>query len=172
MKNLSDYLTERLFIFPSQVDEKLVINKNFKDNKIVVSSLKELKSIIKDRSIDPSTKKFNKDIDLSDIDVSKLDDLSETFLWYKFETINISGWDTSKVKNMRQMFFGCEQLTDIIGIEDMNIDNCEDMSYMFADCTKLDISDKIKDWKVDPSSVWVTNIFRDCPTKFMFTMKK
>ena len=29
MKNLSDYLTERLFIFPSQVDEKLVINKDY-----------------------------------------------------------------------------------------------------------------------------------------------
>ena len=159
MKNLSEYLTE-----------KLLINKNFKDNKIVVSSLRELKNIIQDRATGPNTKKFNHNLDLSDIDVSKLDDLSETFIWYKFETIDISGWDTLKVKNMRQMFFGCEQLKDIIGIEDMNIDNCEDMSYMFADCTKLDISDKIKDWKVDPSSVWVTNMFRNCPTKIKFTM--
>ena len=30
MKSLNTYLTEKLVIFPSQVDEKLVINKNFK----------------------------------------------------------------------------------------------------------------------------------------------
>ena len=161
MKNLSSYLTE-----------KLLINKNFKDNKIVVSSLRELKSIVKDRSIDPNTKKFNNNIDLSDIDVSKLDDLSETFIWYKFKTIDISGWDTLKVKNMRQMFFGCEQLKDIIGIEDMNIDNVENMDYMFADCEKLDITDKIKDWNIDPAVIWVTSMFRNCPTKFEYKMKK
>ena len=154
------------------IDEKLLINKNFKDSNIIVKSLNELKSIIKDRSIDPNTKAFNKNIDLSDIDVSELDDLSEAFIWWNFETIDISGWDTSSVNNMRQMFFGCEQLKDIIGIEDMNIDSCEDMSYMFADCVKLDITDRIKDWEVDPRVVWVTNIFRNCPTKFKYTAKK
>ena len=70
MKNLSSYLTE-----------KLLINKNFKDNnKITVSSLKELKNIIKERYVDPNTKKPNNHIDLSDIDVSELNDLSTTFL--------------------------------------------------------------------------------------------
>ena len=160
MKNLSSYLTE-----------KLLINKNFKDNKIVVSSLRELKSIVKDRSIDPNTKKFNNNIDLSDIDVSKLDDLSETFIWYKFKTIDISGWDTSNVKVMTQMFYGCDELEDIIGIEDIDIKNVVYMAYMFADCQKLDITDKIKDWEIDPSVVLATNMFRYCPTKFKFTKK-
>ena len=69
MKNLRSYLTERL-----------LINKNFKDNnKITVASLKELKNIIKERYVDPNTKKPNNHIDLSDIDVSELDDLSEVF---------------------------------------------------------------------------------------------
>lgn len=70
MKNLRSYLTE-----------KLLINKNFKDNnKITVSSLKELKNIIKERYVDPNTNKPNNHIDLSDIDVSELNDLSTTFL--------------------------------------------------------------------------------------------
>ena len=30
----------------------------------------------------------------------------------------------------------------------MNIDNVKYMAYMFADCPKLDITDKIKDWKI------------------------
>lgn len=58
MKNLRSYLTERL-----------LINKNFKDNRITVASLKELKNIIKERYVDPNTKKPNHHIDLSDIDV-------------------------------------------------------------------------------------------------------
>ena len=161
MKNLRSYLTERL-----------LINKNFKDNRITVTSLKELKNIIKERYVDPNTKKPNHHIDLTDIDVSELDDLSETFLWYRFKTIDISGWDTSNVKDMRMMFYGCYELTDIIGIENMNIDNVECMDYMFSDCKNLDITDKIKNWKVNPKNVKVSDMFRECPTKFKFTIKK
>lgn len=160
MKNLRSYLIERL-----------LINKNFKDNRITVTSLKELKNIIKERSVDPNTKKPNHHIDLSDIDVSELNDLSTSFLWYRFKTIDISGWDTSNVKDMTMMFYGCFDLTDIIGIENMNIDNVECMSYMFSDCKKLDITDKIKDWKVNPKNVRVSGMFRECPTKFKFTVK-
>lgn len=160
MKNLRSYLTERL-----------LINKNFKDNRITVTSLKELKNIIKERSVDPNTKKYNHHIDLSDIDVSELNDLSTAFLWYRFKTIDISGWDTSNVKDMTMMFYGCFDLTDIIGIENMNIDNVECMNYMFSDCKKLDITDKIKDWKVNPKNVRVSGMFRECPTKFKFTVK-
>ena len=160
MKNLRSYLTERL-----------LINKNFKDNKITVSSLKELKNIIKERYVDPNTKKPNHHIDLTDIDVSELNDLSTAFLWYRFKTIDISGWDTSNVKDMGMMFYGCYELTDIIGIENMNIDNVERMDYMFSDCRKLDITDKIKDWKVNPKNVSVSGMFRECPTKFKFKIK-
>ena len=69
------------------------------------------------------------------------------------------------------MFYGCFELTDIIGIENMNIDNVERMDYMFSDCKKLDITDKIKDWKVNPKNVRVSGMFRECPTKFKFTTK-
>ena len=31
MKSLTKYLDEKLVIFPSQVDEKLIINKNYND---------------------------------------------------------------------------------------------------------------------------------------------
>lgn len=160
MKTLSQY-----------IDEKLIINKDYKNPKIKVSSLKELMSIVDKRYKDIKTKKINEHIDLSDIDVSDVDDLSELFMWYKFKTIDISGWDTSNVKVMTQMFYGCDELEDIIGIENMNIDNVKYMAYMFADCPKLDITDKIKDWKIDPSVVWVTHMFRNCPTKFKLNLR-
>ena len=43
MKPLNQYIQEKLVIFPSQVDEKLVINKDYRDNKIFVKSFDELK---------------------------------------------------------------------------------------------------------------------------------
>lgn len=160
MKSLKQYI--------SQVNEKLIINKNYKNPKIKVSSLRELKNIIQDRSKDPITKKFNKNIDLSDIDVSELNDLSEIFIWYKFKTIDISSWDTSNIKNMTQMFYGCDELEDIIGIEDIDIKNVVYMAYMFADCPKLDITDKIKHWKINPQKIWTVSMTRNCPTKINF----
>ena len=39
MKSLNTYLTEKLVIFPSQVNEKLVINKNYKDYKNAIDKI-------------------------------------------------------------------------------------------------------------------------------------
>ena len=72
MKTLTKYLNEKLVIFPSQVDEKLVINKDYRDNKIFVKSFDELKKIIKDwyKKLGPGTQQ--KPIDFNDIDVSDI----------------------------------------------------------------------------------------------------
>ena len=62
MKNLNQY-----------IKEKLIINKDYRDNMIVVKTFDELKSIIVDRYIKlgPGTKQDP--IDFNDIDVSNLD---------------------------------------------------------------------------------------------------
>ena len=60
-------------IFPSQVDEKLVINKDYKNAyTCVLKSSDELKKIIKDRykKLGPGTQQ--KPIDFNDIDVSDI----------------------------------------------------------------------------------------------------
>ena len=55
------------------IKEKLVINKDYHDNKIVVKSFNELRKIIEDRyeKLGPGTKQ--KPIDFNDIDVSNMD---------------------------------------------------------------------------------------------------
>ncbi|MCW1360028.1 BspA family leucine-rich repeat surface protein [Campylobacter sp. CCS1377] len=47
----------------------------------------------------------DENLDLSSLDISKLDDLSEVFKGSKRKNFSgIGTWDTSSVKNMREMF--------------------------------------------------------------------
>ena len=54
------------------IQEKLIINKDYRDNTIVVKSVDELRNIIEDRydKLGPGTEQ--KPIDFNDIDVSNL----------------------------------------------------------------------------------------------------
>ena len=72
MKTLTKYLNEKLIIFQSQVDEKLVINKDYHYDVIVPKSFNELRNIIEDRydKLGAGTKR--KPINFNDIDVSNI----------------------------------------------------------------------------------------------------
>ena len=118
MKSLNQYIIE-----------KILINKSSKfiNKKIKVETLIQLKSIIWERYHNN-----NSFIDLTDIDISELDDLSGVFARLnKVEVIDISGWDTSNVTFMEEMFRKCSKLKNIIGIENLDVSRSEDVSYMF-----------------------------------------
>ena len=93
------------------IKEKLIINKDYHDNKIVVKSFDELRKIIIDRYDKPGTEQDP--IDFNDIDVSNLDSLCKKYKYTcigifaetKFKYIDISEWDVSNVTNMSCMFF-------------------------------------------------------------------
>ena len=100
MKSLNQYIIE-----------KILINKSSKFiNKIKVETREQLETIILER--------YNKNksfIDLTDIDISELDDISDVFgILDKAKVIDISGWDTSNVINMSYMFSRCKNLKNII----------------------------------------------------------
>ena len=94
------------------IKEKLIINKDYRDNTIVVKSFDELRKIIEDRykKLGPGTKQDP--IDFNDIDVSNLDSLCKKYKYTgigifaetKFKYIDISDWDVSNVTNMSCMF--------------------------------------------------------------------
>ena len=122
MKGLTEYIIE-----------KILINKNSKLNKIKVELKDQLKLII--------SKRYNSNnsfIDLTDIDVSELDDLSGVFAFLKkVEVIDISGWDTSNVRYMHHMFRYCPKLKNIIGIEILDVSKLESSNCMFSNCENL-----------------------------------
>ena len=57
--------------------------------------------------------------------------LSSIFAETSFKTIDLSGFDTSKVKNMSNMFYMCSNLTTIYVSEAWDISNLEYTDSMF-----------------------------------------
>ena len=122
MKSLSQYIIE-----------KVLINKKSKFiNKIKVETREQLQLIIEERY--NNNKSF---VDLTDLDISELDDLSYIFYGLNMEVVDISGWDTSNVITMACMFNRCKKLKKIIGIENLDVSKLKESSGMFYYCENL-----------------------------------
>ena len=129
MKNLNQY-----------IKEKLIINKEYRDNAIVVKSFDELRKIIEDRykKLGPGTEQDP--IDFNDIDVSNIDSFYNynidkgIFQGIKFKYIDISDWDVSNVKTMNCMFAFCTELKSVGDISYWDVSNATNMYCMFLDC--------------------------------------
>ena len=135
------------------IQEKLIINKDYRDNTIVVKSFDELRKIIEDRYKKLGPGAEQKPIDFNDIDVSNLDsfcnDKSEGIFEYtKFKYIDISDWDVSNMKSMRSMFYGCDELKSVGNISGWDVSNVTDMRYMFYECDELKSVGDISCWDV------------------------
>ena len=151
------------------IKEKLIINKNYRDNTIVVKSFDELRKIIEDRyeKLGHGTKE--NPVDFNDIDVSNLDsfcnDKSEGIFEYtKFKYIDISYWNVSNVTNMRGMFFKCDELESTGDLSNWDVSNVTDMRGMFFTCEKFESIGDISKW--DVSNVRNHDyMFEKCPIK-------
>ena len=87
---------------------------------------KELQDIISQRI----TQEGN-EVDLNDIDVSNITDMSGLFKRTDFNG-NISKWNVSNVKDMHFMFDGCTAFNQ--DISNWDVSNVTDMSSMFFAC--------------------------------------
>ena len=148
------------------IQEKLIINKDYHDNKIVVKSFEELRQIIEDRykKLGPGTKQDP--IDFNDIDVSNLDsfynDKNKGIFEYKyFKYIDISDWDVSNIKSMRCMFWGCLELKSVGDLSNWDVSKVTDMWGMFYHCEKLKSVGDISGWNVSKvTDMW--GMFYEC----------
>ena len=113
MKSLTHYIQERL-----------VIKKN--KYKYLPQTNKELQDIIYKR-----IKQEGNEVDLNDIDVSNITDMSYLFQNTNFNG-NISKWNVSNVKDMRYMFDNCSKFNG--DISKWDVSNVEDMGWMFYMC--------------------------------------
>ena len=173
MKSLNQYIIE-----------KILINKGSKFiKKIKVESQAQLQAIIRERY--NNNKSF---LDLTDLDISELDNLSYIFWGLdNMEDVDISGWDTSNVKFMKGIFSQCSKLKKIIGIENLDVSKLENAnnmffcckklveldltkwnpvslqyaSYMFAQCSNLKIIKNIENWQL-PNIKDVRSMFSGC----------
>ena len=155
MKNLKQYIKEKLIVFHPQIDEKLVVNKNYKNMYLYKpNTWDELRQIIVNRfeELGPGTK--SKSIDFNDIDVSGMNTLynkSKNFGIFertKFEYIDISDWDVSNVRDMHITFWNCKNLRSVGDLSGWNVSNDENISFMFAKCEQLESIGDLSRWNV------------------------
>ena len=137
----------------SYIQEKLVIGGS--NYKYFPKSKEELKSII-----DKRIKEEGNEVDLNDIDVSKITDMSNLFYDYEKFNGDISGWDVSNVKNMSEMFFNCNKFNQ--DISKWNVSSVTDMYRMFYWC--VDFNQDISKWDVSKVTD-MDDMFSNCPIK-------
>ena len=113
---------------------------------------KELKDLIIQRIEQEGNK-----VDLNDIDVSNITDMSGLFKWTDFNG-DISSWDVSNVTNMSDMFNKCKSFNR--DIYSWDVSNVTNMQCMFLGCKNF--NQDISNW--DVSNVNSTGgIFYSCP---------
>ena len=162
MKSLNQY-----------IKEKLIINKDYRDNAIVVKSFDELRKIIEDRykKLGPGTEQ--NPIDFNDIDVSNLqyfynNEDKGIFEYTKFKYIDISEWDVSNIKSMRGMFFMCKELKSVGDISGWDVSNVTSMTSMFDGCILF--NQDLSKWNVSKVR-WYSYMFDGCPIKDKYKPK-
>ena len=111
----------------SYIQEKLIIKKSNNNYKYFPKTKKELKDIIVKR-----IKAEGNEVDLNDIDVSEITDMSDLFGGTDFNG-DISGWDVSNVTNMNTMFAWCEDFNQ--DISNWDVSNVKNMNSIFAYCS-------------------------------------
>ena len=142
MKSLSSYIQEKLIIKK---------NKNNNNYKYFPKTKKELRDIILQRIEAEGNK-----VDLNDIDVSEITDMSELFKETNFNG-DISKWDVSNVTNMRAMFYICESFNQDISTWDVS--NVTNMDSMFLWCEEF--NQDISSWDVSKVK-YFNSIFYNC----------
>ena len=154
MKNLNQY-----------IKEKLIINKDYNDKMIVVKSFDELRKIIEDRYDKLGAGTEQDPVDFNDIDVSNIDsfyDHKGIFEGTKFKHIDISDWDVSNIKSMYSIFDECNELESVGDISNWNVSSVINMSSMFDGYNNF--NQDISEWNVS-NAKYHAYMFENCPIK-------
>ena len=114
MKSLKNY-----------IQEKLIIKKS-NSYKYFPKTNKELKDIIKQR-----IKQEGNEVNLNDIDVSKITDMSYLFEETTFNG-DISNWDVSNVTDMNSLFASCVSFNQ--DISNWDVSGVRNSKDMFDEC--------------------------------------
>ena len=171
MKHLNTYITEYIVkkklekpidsehnykYFPKTKEElvaniKKLLNKGETDlNSIDTSNITDMSHLFKELNIPIN-------IDISDWDVSNVENMEGMFYNYDIFNCDLSKWNVSKVKNMSCMFLNCKNFD--CDLSKWDVSNVTNMSHMFAKCK---ISKGLENW--DVSNVTnMTYMFANCP---------
>ena len=150
MKKLDNYIIEKLKIGKSTkqqytcqpknkielrkiLEKRLAKNKDANLNDIDVSEITDM-GLFKSRGLFEGLDPHN--IDISDWNVSKVNDMSCMFYECSNFDCDLGNWDVSKVNYMGHMFRNCEKFKGE-GLEYWNVSGVKNMDRMFDKCTSM-----------------------------------
>ena len=120
------------------IQEKLIIKNKNNNYKYFPETKEELQDIIKQR-----IEQEGNEVDLNDIDVSNITDMSYLFIGTDFNG-DISKWDVYNVTNMASMFLNCKSFNK--DISKWDVSKVTNMNSMFERCESF--NQNISNWDV------------------------
>ena len=136
------------------IQEKLIIKKNKTNNyKYFPKTKEELQDIIKKR-----IEQEGYEVDLNDIDVSKVTNMHNLFKYLGSFNGDISKWDVSNVTDMSGMFYMCTSFNH--DISKWDVSNVKNMYGMFCKCKSF--NQDISMWDVS-NVINMRYMFAECP---------
>lgn len=168
MKSLKEYIFEQNFgsddnfIISERAQRLYESRMQYLDEKLKISSdveylvrpadFGELKYYVNQKWRKYGAGTAKNPVPFNNIDVSEITEFYDKdferglFQNMKFEYIDLSNWNVSKITTMNRMFCKCGTLKKIIGIENWKPESVKDLSFMFARCFDLESID-FKNWK-------------------------
>lgn len=154
------------------IEERLIINKNFKQETFKPNTSEELKYYISSKAHELI--RNNDDIlDLSDVDLSLISQktsygksLYQIFRDPLFKikrkkiTVDVSNWDVTEYDRIDCLFFDCPCIETVIGLETWDVSNVKDFTEFFSQCSNLK-NVNVSGWKLHNATMTCA-MFYDC----------
>ena len=154
MKSIQTHINERLKLTANTARSAKL--RYFPKNNI------ELCNIVSDIIVEHKNKSdIDTVIDLNCIDTSKVADMSMVFVGPDPVNIDISEWNTSRVKTFELMFGYCTELKSVGDLSQWDVSNAKTMKQMFFDCQKLTELHGLDTWKTD-NLEYTNEMFYNC----------
>ena len=146
------------------IEERLIINKNFKQKEVFKpNTAQELQDYVNSR-VDELIKNNENVLDMSNVDISLLKSNSSRFkpLYQIFKepfkkirkkniTVDVSHWDITGFARIDCIFFECECIETIKGLETWDVSDVGDFAGLFSQCSNLK-NVNVSGWKLKNSN--------------------
>lgn len=155
------------------IEERLIINKNFKHKEVFKPNTAiELQDYV-DSRVDELIKNDEDVLDMSNVDLSSLKSNSSNDkpIYQIFRqpfkkirknniTVDVSYWDVTDYTRIDCVFFGCECIETIIGLDTWDVSNVKDFAGLFSKCSNLK-NVNVSGWKPKNASTMLA-MFYNC----------
>ena len=152
------------------IEERLIINKKFKQETFKPNTSEELKDYISSK-VDELIKNNYDILDLSNVDLSLMSQKHshDKPLYQIFKgplsnvkrnniTVDVSYWDVTEYDKIDCVFFDCPCIETVIGLETWDVSNVKDFSGFLSQCSNLK-NVNVSRWKLHNATIMFAMFF-------------